>query len=88
MRIIGLKKEVLGIDNSCCLATVAYGFSDRKEAIKVLCEYSGVDKGDLNLKRVKITRTKKDGEWYYWWGKNCKECGHKNEGVISYVDEC
>ena len=86
--IIGLKKGVFAIDGSDGLVTVAYGFSDRKEAVKTLCDYSGVDKEDLNLRRVKITRHKKDGEWYYWWGKNCKECGHKNEGVISYIDEC
>ena len=89
-KIIGLKREVVGIDEPSVCATIAYGYSNKKEAAKIMTEYSGESYADVfgRIEKVRVRRYEKDGEWYYSWAEKCKECGSKNDGIISFIDEC
>lgn len=90
MKTIGLKKEVFGVDEPTVAATIAYGFSAKLEAIEAIAKYEGSYKEDVraDIKKVRIMRFKQpDGERYYFWGKQCNHCGHKNDGVVSFIRE-
>lgn len=84
------KKEVVSIDEAAVCATIAYGYSNKKEAAKAIMEYVGESNTkDIfpYLERRRVKREKRDEGDFFFWGKTCDRCGSKNNGIISYIWE-
>ena len=87
-----ITKEVISIDSPSVCGTVAYGYSNKKEAIEAIVKHQDPTGRFIdftfvgNLQKKKVIKTKRDGEDYYYWGDKCECCGAKNTGVWSYLD--
>jgi ribonucleotide reductase alpha subunit len=90
-----IMKEVVFLSEGC-EAMLAIGYKTKREAFKAIHKYErkqdpGLSKADLwrnGLKRVAVYRYKKDGDdWYDWSGeqKECPSCGAKRKGLIGYI---
>lgn len=68
-----MKKEIVEIDSSSVCGTIAFGYSNKKEAIEAIAKtrtYNGSTDFPFvaNLEKKKVMKTVKDGENYYYWG--------------------
>lgn len=82
------KYEVITIDESDVLATIVYDCPSKKEALNAIEAQIGKEEAkDMrgDLKRMKVIKTKREGNDYFFWGENCETCGQKNNGKWSYV---
>jgi hypothetical protein len=80
-----IKKEIVPIDSFNSTGDLAYGYSNRKEAIRDIQALEPSHKIDLSsLYRIRVMKHVKNGEDTYFWGDKCPECGTKNNGVWSY----
>ena len=84
------KKYIVPIDEGSVCGTLAYGYSDKNEAIKVIEKQTGEkieNPDDMTLLKVERFRDE-NGDIIYYWGENCKHCGKPNNGVMSWADFC
>lgn len=82
------KKEIVGFDEGSFCGELAYGYSNKKEAIKAIEKQTG-EKIECpeDMEKLKVMKSKtEEGEDMYWWDSKCKECGRKNNGVWSWAD--
>lgn len=82
-------REVVPFDEPTFCGELAYGYSNKKEAIKAIEEVTGEKIEDKdNLEKLKVYKfTKKDGEIYYTWADKCDHCGQEIKGGIwSWAD--
>ncbi len=82
------KKEIIEFDEGSFAGTLAYGYSNKKEAFKALTEATGGATEYDNLEKIRVRRFKKiDGEEYFDWSEECQHCGRSDKkGVWSYSD--
>lgn len=88
MEKIWYKYEVVTIDEPSVLATVVYDCPSKKEALAAIVAQIGeVEAKDMkaDLKRMRVIKTKRNGEDFFFWGEHCDTCGQKNNGKWSYV---
>lgn len=88
MKTTFFKYEVITIDEPSVLATIVYDCPSKKLALEAIKEQIGEDEArDIraDLQRMRVIKTRRDGEDYYIWGKVCDCCGQKNNGSWSYV---
>ena len=86
--IFRTKKQIIQFDESGFCGELAYGYSDKKEAIKAIEKYTG-EKIECpeDMQKIRVLKFKdKDGEDFYSWADKCKECGRKNNGVWCWAD--
>jgi len=82
-----IPKEIIPIDEIGFCGSLAYGYSNKKEAIKAIEKITG-EKVDVDidfLRKVRIRKFILNEEDYYYWGNICEHCGAKNNGVWSYL---
>lgn len=81
------EKEIVGFDQPTFCGELAYGYSNKKEAIKAIERDTG-EKIEYpeNMQKLRVMKSKKDGEDYYYWGETCEHCGFKNNGVWSWAN--
>lgn len=88
MKTTFFKYEVITIDEPSVLATIVYDCPSKKlalEAIKAQLGETEAEDMRADLKRMRVVKSKKDGEDFFMWGKNCDFCGQMNKGKWSYV---
>lgn len=81
-----VKKEVVNVDEDMVCGNIAYGYSNKKEAKKAIEKETGDDVDMENLEKMRVIKSKVDGEDFFFFGDTCKHCGRKNDGIISYVN--
>lgn len=82
-----MEREIVQFDESTFCGELAFGYSNKKEAIKAIEKYTG-EKIEYpeNMEKLRVAKFKKDGEDYYSWAESCGCCGSKNSGFWSWVD--
>jgi hypothetical protein len=82
------KYEVVTIDEPSVLATIVYNCPTKKEALEAVAAQIGKQEAkDMrgDLERMRVIKTKRNGEDYFFWGEQCDTCGQPNNGKWSYV---
>ncbi len=80
-----IKKEILPIDENNFCGDLLLGYTNIKEAKRDYKKLTGEELDMDLIQKVRVLITEKDGEPYYFWGGQCKECGRKNDGVPSIL---
>jgi hypothetical protein len=83
------KREIVPFDESSFCGELAYGYSDKQEAIKAIQLTTGeLIESPNDMIKLKVKRfVKKDGEIFYTWANKCDCCGQKIVGgVWSWAD--
>lgn len=80
-----IQKEIVPIDETSCCGTLAYGYSNKKAAIKAIEAITGESVDVSQVQKLRVMKIDRDGEPYYFWGDKCNHCGFKNNGVLSYA---
>jgi hypothetical protein len=80
-------KEVAGIDEATICATIAYGYTNKREAAKAISEYTGEGINDIlpHLERKRVMREEREGGVWFYWDDVCRVCKSPNRGAVSYV---
>lgn len=80
-----IKKALLPIDEATTCGTLAYGYTNKKDAIRDIQALEPSEAIDETiLFKVRIMKHTKNGEDYYFWGSQCHECGSENKGVWGF----
>ncbi len=82
------EKKIISFDESHVAGEIAYGYSNKKEAIKAIEEETG-EKPDIdNMQKIRVMSKldKASMQVFYYWGDECHSCGRKNDGVLSWAD--
>jgi len=78
-----VKKEIVSFDEPTFCGELAYGYSNKKEAIKAIEEYTGEKIGNPeNMEKIRVLKFRDE----YTWGDTCRCCGRKNSGVWSWAN--
>lgn len=80
-----LKKEIITMSDG--QGILLYGYSNFREAAKDYKEAFNEKLSNEDWSFVKVIKSKKDDEDYYFWANLCSECGRKNDGVKSIFVE-
>lgn len=86
MRKKHIKKEILPFDEGNFCGELLYGYTNITEAKKDYKKQTGEELDKDILQKVRVLKFKKaDGEEYFFWAPVCDVCGHKNDGVPSFL---
>jgi uncharacterized C2H2 Zn-finger protein len=82
------KKEIVCFDDSAVCGDLAFGYSNKKEAIKEIEAHTGEKIEEPQyMEKLKVIRYRdRNGEIMYSWKKKCPCCGQKNNGVWSWAN--
>lgn len=82
-------RNVIPFDESTFCGELAFGYSNKKQAIKEIEEVTGEKiESPENMQKLKVKKIiRKDGEEYYIWASKCDHCMQKIQGgVWSWAD--
>ena len=79
-----IKKEIVCIDGGNTTGELYYGYTNKQEVLNEAMKISGEVVDEDFLYKVRVFKTTKDGEDYYYFGEKCPTCNCKVKGVLSY----
>ena len=82
-----MKKEIIQFDENTFYGELAFGYSNKKEAIKAIEKYTGEKvENPEDMQKLRVIKFKKDGKDYFTWADPCECCGQKNNGIWSWAN--
>ena len=80
-----IKKEIVSFDETAFAGEMAYGYANKREAIKAIELETGEKiENSEDMRKLRVIKFMKDGEETYTWAEVCECCGRKNNGVLSW----
>ena len=82
-----MQKQIISLDAGDFYGELAYGYSDKEEAIEAIEAMTGEKIADTeNMEELRVMKvTDVDGTERFSWDATCGYCGNPNNGVASWA---